>query len=108
MQNVIAPPRLKSSLIRDKVVSDNSDTFRSSSKADNNSELANSEDRLLEDERPKPNLDQTGRTPPDSPAGSNAVESPSMEFRDLRMRDINVNGSPRAFDTHRWFVGSVG
>ncbi|KAI3472511.1 hypothetical protein Pfo_031075 [Paulownia fortunei] len=99
VQNVIAPPKPKSSLTREKVTPlDNSGTLRSPSKADDESELPSSEEKLPENERPNANIEQTARSRPDSPTGSNAVESPSKELRDLRTRDINVNGSPRAFD----------
>ncbi|KAL1540699.1 epidermal growth factor receptor substrate 15-like isoform X1 [Salvia divinorum] len=102
VQNVIAPPKLKSAF-REKVSSlHNRTTGRSPSKADDNSELPSSVERVTEDDRPETNnnSEHTARTPPDSPAGSNAVASPSKEFRDLRMhKDFNMNGSPHAFDT---------
>ena len=103
VQNVIAPPKLKSAF-REKVSSfHNSTTGKSPSKADNNSELPSSVERVTEDDRLETNnSEHTARTPPDSPAGNNAVASPSKEFRDLRMnKDFNMNGSPHAFDTQR-------
>ncbi|KAL7104144.1 hypothetical protein ACP275_08G225500 [Erythranthe tilingii] len=104
VQNIIAPPKPKTSLIRERVTSlDSSDTSRSPSKADDKSELTNSE---LDNERPKANIEKTARSPPGSPAGSNAAESPSKELHDLRMRNINVNGSPRAFDTQSEIGGA--
>ncbi|XP_057809345.1 uncharacterized protein LOC131023777 [Salvia miltiorrhiza] len=105
VQNVIAPPKPKSAF-REKVSSfHNSTTGKSPSKADDNSELPSSVERGTEDDRPETNnSEHTARTPPDSPAGSNAVASPSKEFRDLRMnRDFNMNGSPHAFDTQSEF-----
>lgn len=102
VQNVIAPPKPKSAF-REKVSSfHNSTTGKSPAKADDNSELPSSVERT-EDDRPETNnSEHTARTPPDSPAGSNAVASPSKEFRDLRMnKDFNMNGSPHAFDTQR-------
>ncbi|XP_042038142.1 epidermal growth factor receptor substrate 15-like 1 [Salvia splendens] len=100
VQNVIAPPKLKSAF-REKVSSfHNSTTGKSPFKADNNSELPSSVERVTEDDRLETNnSEHTARTPPDSPAGNNAVASPSKEFRDLRMnKDFNMNGSPYAFD----------
>ncbi|KAL1566675.1 actin cytoskeleton-regulatory complex protein pan1-like [Salvia divinorum] len=101
VQNVIAPPKLKSAF-REKVsLFHNSTTGKSPSKTDNNSELPSSVERVTEDDRLETNnSEHTARTPPDSPAGNNAVASPSKEFRDLRMnKDFNMNGSPHAFDT---------
>ncbi|XP_042016866.1 intersectin-2-like isoform X2 [Salvia splendens] len=106
VQNVIAPPKLKSAF-REKVSSlHSSTTGRSPSKADDNSELPSSVERVTEDDRPETNnSEHTARTPPDSPVGSNAVASPSKEFRDLRIhKDFNINGSPHAFDTQRKLV----
>ncbi|KAG6403319.1 hypothetical protein SASPL_135536 [Salvia splendens] len=98
VQNVIAPPKLKSSF-REKVSSlHNSTTGKSTSMADDNSELPSSMERVTV--RETNNSEHTARTPPDSPVGSNAVASPSKEFRDLRIhKDFNMNGSPHAFDT---------
>lgn len=100
VQNVIAPPKPKSAF-REKVTSfANSGTGKSPSKADDNSELPSSGEKVTEDDRPDTNnSEHTARTPPDSPAGSNAAASPSKEFRDLRMKDFNINGSPHAFDS---------
>ncbi|KAG8386557.1 hypothetical protein BUALT_Bualt03G0160700 [Buddleja alternifolia] len=95
VQNIIAPPKPKSALIREKVTSlDNITTVKSPSKAEN--ERSN-----------KHKLQQIAATPPDSPAGSNAVESPSKEFHHLQStKDINVNGSSHIFDTQSEFGGA--
>lgn len=100
VQNVIAPPKPKSAF-REKASS--FDAGKSPTKADGKSELLSSGERATEDDRPDTNnTEHTARTPPDSPAGSNAAASPSKEFRDFRMRDFNINnGSPHAFDTQR-------
>ncbi|KAL3627051.1 hypothetical protein CASFOL_028414 [Castilleja foliolosa] len=105
LQNVIAPPKPKSALIREHVSSlDNSGTVKSPSKADDTRELPSSGERVHEDERlitHKP--EQTTRSTPDSPAGSKTVVSPSKEIHDLRLRDFNINGSPHAFDSQSEF-----
>lgn len=91
VENVIAPPKPKTPLVREKVMPTVvSGTAKSPSKADDKSELQDSED-----------LGDTA-SPPVSPAKSNAVESPSKEIQELRtMKDYNLNGSPHAFDTER-------
>ncbi|KAL3651943.1 hypothetical protein CASFOL_004945 [Castilleja foliolosa] len=105
VQNVIAPPKPKSALIREHVPSlDNSGTVKSPSKPDDTSELPNPGEGVHKNERlntHKP--DQTARSPPDSPVRSKTVVSPSKEIRDLRLRDFNINGSPHAFDTQSEF-----
>lgn len=103
VQNVIAPPKPKSALIREKLNSSmNNGTVKSPSKADDKSELPSSGERIPENNSPNGhNMEQIGRSPPDSPAGSNAVMSPSNESHDRRTIDTNVNGSPHAFDTQR-------
>ncbi|KAK4409522.1 EH domain-containing protein 2 [Sesamum angolense] len=92
VENVIAPPKPKTALIREKVTSlDNSSTIKSHSKTDK-SVLPGSGETIPDNDRPdNHNLEQTARSPPDSPAGNNAVMRPS--------KDINLNGSPHAFDT---------
>ncbi|KAL3838817.1 hypothetical protein ACJIZ3_023408 [Penstemon smallii] len=110
VQNVIAPPKPKSALIKEQVTpSDGSgtDTVKSPSKAEDESELPSSGKRLPENERSNAiDLEQTARSPPDSPAGSNAVENPSMGSWDMpKLKDINVNGSPHAFDTKSEYGG---
>ncbi|KAL8549990.1 hypothetical protein ACS0TY_008712 [Phlomoides rotata] len=93
VQNVIAPPKPKSGFREQVTLSDNSATAKSPSKGDDKSELLSSGERVPENDRPDGNnSEQTARTPPDSPAGSNTF-SPSKESRDMR------NGSPHAFDT---------
>ncbi|KAK6154047.1 hypothetical protein DH2020_013686 [Rehmannia glutinosa] len=105
VENVIAPPKPKSALIREQVTSlDNSGTVKSPSKADDTSDLPNSGGRVHENDRLNThNPEQTVKSPPDSPAGSNTAVSPSKEIQDLRTRDYNINGSPHAFDTQSEF-----
>ncbi|KAL3845038.1 hypothetical protein ACJIZ3_002441 [Penstemon smallii] len=106
VQNVVAPPKQKSSI---KVTPlDNSGTSKSPSKADDKSELPSSGKRLPGNERPNSNdSEQTARSPPDSPSRSNDVESPSKGSWDLpKLKDINVNGSPHAFETQSEYGGA--
>lgn len=103
VQNVIAPPKPRSAFREKVTLFDNSTTVKSPSKADDKSELPSSGERVPENDRPDAdNSEQTARSPPDSPAGSNTVVSPSKGFQDMRTtKDISVNGSPHAFDTQR-------
>ncbi|KAL2522024.1 intersectin-1 [Forsythia ovata] len=90
-------------LIREKATpSDDSGTEKSPSNADDESQLPKAGESIPEDDRPNAhNIDQTTKSPPDSPVGSNAIESPSKELQDPRTsKNINVNGSPHAFETH--------
>lgn len=96
VENVVAPPKPKSGFREQVTLSDSSATAKSPSKGDDKSELSSSVERVFENDRPDSNnSEQTARTPPDSPAGSNTAISPSKDFRDMR------NGSPHAFDTQR-------
>lgn len=97
VQNVIAPPKPKSAF-REKVTLFDG---KSPAQTDDKAESPSSGKRATEDDRQDTNnSEHTARTPPDSPAGSNAVASPSKEFRDFRInKDFNINGSPHAFDT---------
>ncbi|XP_051139226.1 uncharacterized protein LOC127257012 [Andrographis paniculata] len=109
VQNVVAPPKPKSGVIREKLPSlDNRDTVKKPSNADDETGIPNSETEA-EIEKPNAhNMEQTSRTPPDSPAGSNAVVSPSKAVYDLRKSDnFSLNGSPRAFtfDTQSEYGG---
>ncbi|KAL2499169.1 intersectin-1 [Abeliophyllum distichum] len=92
-------------LIREKATPlDDSGTEKSPSNADDKSQLPKAGERIPEDDGPNAhNLDQTTRSPPDSPVGINAIESRSKELQDPRTsKNINVNGSPHAFETHRY------
>ncbi|XP_011096959.1 intersectin-1 isoform X1 [Sesamum indicum] len=102
VENVVAPPKPKTALIRERVTSlDNSSTVKSHSKTDEKSELPGSGETVPDNDRPDThNLEQTDRSPPDSPAGNNTVTRPSKELQDhVISKDINLNGSPHAFDT---------
>ncbi|CAA0821066.1 Calcium-binding EF hand family protein [Striga hermonthica] len=88
VENVIAPPKPKSALIREQVhLLDKENAAKSPSKADEDSRASTH------------NQEQTARSSPDSSSESKAAVSPTKEIHDLRTRDVNVNGSPRAFDT---------
>ncbi|XP_073149099.1 uncharacterized protein [Henckelia pumila] len=101
VENVIAPPKPKFALIREKVTPyDNSGSTKSPSKDDKKSDVHDSGERLAQSERPNnQNLEQPVRSPPDSPSGS-AFDSPSHKLPELKlMKDVNINGSPHGFDT---------
>ncbi|KAL6588169.1 hypothetical protein OROMI_001147 [Orobanche minor] len=99
VQNVIAPPKPKSALIREETSLDAGDTVKSPSKADQNPKLPFSGERVYVNERLNiHNPDHAARSPPDSPVGSKVVVNPSKEIQDLQTRDINGNGSMHAFD----------
>ncbi|KAL2527943.1 Calcium-binding EF hand family protein [Forsythia ovata] len=109
VQNVIAPPKPKSSLFREKSAAlDDSGAVKSPSNADEKSEVVSARERTPEAEGTNThNLEQTARSPPDSPAGSNAVKSPSKELQDPQTRkDINRNGSPHAFESQSEYGGA--
>ncbi|KAL6507602.1 hypothetical protein OROGR_023797 [Orobanche gracilis] len=102
VQNVIAPPKPKSALIREETSLDAGGTVRSPSKADENPKLPFSGERVYVNERLNThNLEDAARSPPDTPAGSKMVVNPSNEIQDLQTRDTNGNGSMHAFDAQR-------
>ncbi|KZV41749.1 epidermal growth factor receptor substrate 15-like 1 [Dorcoceras hygrometricum] len=96
VENVIAPPKPKSALIREKVSSlDSSGSTKSPSRDDKKSDLTGPGEKLPQNER-----EQTVRSPPDSPAGGSAFDSPSIKLPELKlMSEADVNGSPHGFDT---------
>lgn len=76
MQNVIAPPKTKSSLIRDEPSSkDKESTAFSSSNAD--ALMAPGEKNGQDESENSQSKESVSRSPPDSPARKNAVENPS-------------------------------
>ncbi|CAA0813439.1 Calcium-binding EF hand family protein [Striga hermonthica] len=101
VENVLAPPKPKSALIREQIHSlEKKDIAKSPSRTDDNSEPPISGERAHENESLKThNPEQTAKSSPDSPSGSKTAVSPTKEIHDRRTRDVNVNGSPRAFDT---------
>ncbi|CAA2989507.1 epidermal growth factor receptor substrate 15-like 1 isoform X1 [Olea europaea subsp. europaea] len=109
VQNVIAPPKPKSSLFREKTNTsiDDGGVVKSPSNADEKSEVVSVGERTPKAEGTNTHsLLETARSPPDSPAGSYVVKSPSKEFQDPQTRkDINVNGSTHAFETHSEYGG---
>ncbi|KAL6521440.1 hypothetical protein OROGR_018009 [Orobanche gracilis] len=99
VENVIAPPKPKSALIREETSLDAGGTVKSPSKADENPKLPFFEEKVYVNERLNThNPEHAARSPPDSPAGSEMVVNPSKEIQDLQTRDINGNGSMQ-FDT---------
>lgn len=98
VQNVIAPPKPKSSLVREKASSLNDhDTGKSSADAgtDAKSEKLPSagKTRVMSDVE----TTHTARSSTNSPTRSNAVESPTKEFEEsLNRKDGTFDGSPHA------------
>lgn len=92
VQNVIAPSKTKSSLIREKASSgDAKETEKSRLDADVEAENLSSpvKSTVIDDQR--------ARSPPESPSKSNAVNSPSKELREFQLRkEFNFDGSPHA------------
>ncbi|GER37051.1 calcium-binding EF hand family protein [Striga asiatica] len=95
VENVPAPPKPKSALIREQIHSlDKKDIAKSPSNADDSSEPPISDERAHENESLQThNSEQTAKSSPDSPSGSKTTVSPT------KARDVNANGSPHAFDT---------
>ncbi|GAA0164120.1 membrane traffic protein [Lithospermum erythrorhizon] len=122
VQNVLAPPKPKIPLLRDKSASAfDSKTRDSPIDSDTLEKLPDYEKRIPEDERTDDQDDeQRARSPLDSPARSNAIESQSNGFQDSQFKkDGSFDGSPRisqsehngaepvrsgdkAFDEHSW------
>ncbi|KAK6127563.1 hypothetical protein DH2020_038681 [Rehmannia glutinosa] len=103
VENVIAPPKPKSALIREQVTSlDNSGTVKSPSKADDTSDLPNSGGRVHENDRLNThNPEQTVKSPPDSPAGSNTAVSPEFGNESVLSGDRRFDEPGwGSFDTH--------
>ncbi|CAK9137036.1 unnamed protein product [Ilex paraguariensis] len=100
VQNVVAPPKPKAPLVQDKAsFPGESVTVVSSSNADVKSEkLPGAGERIPEDEGASVQSEEgMVRSPPESPARGNAVESPCKKFQDRR--DIGGDASPRATET---------
>ncbi|XP_031283146.1 epidermal growth factor receptor substrate 15-like 1 isoform X1 [Pistacia vera] len=101
VQNVIAPPKPKSSLVRKDVTSMNNGLNTSSSDTEAKPEKVmskgeeNTENELAHDQTEN----GLARSPPDSPAGSAAAESKSQEVQDSQMRNIGADGSPHDKET---------
>ncbi|KAG9144309.1 hypothetical protein Leryth_016960 [Lithospermum erythrorhizon] len=98
VQNVIALPKPKMPLLRDKATS----AFDSKSKdspvdSDVTEKLPDYKKRILEDEETDDQGEEQGaRSPPDGLARTNAVESPSSGFQDSQSKmDVSFDGSPR-------------
>ncbi|KAA8547600.1 hypothetical protein F0562_004029 [Nyssa sinensis] len=98
VQNIIAPPKPKSSVVRNEASSrDEGVSAISSSNADGKSEkLPSPRKGIAEDESTDAQSEEgTSRTPPDSPAERNVLESPSKRYQDSETRkDIGADGSP--------------
>uniref|UniRef100_A0A5B6ZGV2 Putative epidermal growth factor receptor substrate 15-like n=1 Tax=Davidia involucrata TaxID=16924 RepID=A0A5B6ZGV2_DAVIN len=115
VQNVIAPPKPKSSLVSNKASStDEGVSAVSSSNADGKSEkLSSPRKGIPEDKSTDAQSEEgTSRTPPDSPAERNVLESPSKRYQDSQPRkDIGADGSPyddspRAVETQSEYGGA--
>ncbi|KAK4711624.1 hypothetical protein R3W88_006137 [Solanum pinnatisectum] len=100
VKNVIAPPKTKSSLVREKASSlAEHDSGKSSADADTDAKIDklpnHVQAREVSDMESAHGHQQTARSPTDSPSRSNAVESPSKEFQEsMYGKDVNFDGSP--------------
>lgn len=98
MKNVIAPPKPKSSLVREKASAEH-DTGKASADADTDAKIDklpnHVQAREVSDMESAHGHQQTARSPADSPSKSNAVESSSKEFQEsMYGKDVNFDGSP--------------
>ncbi|KAK4347567.1 hypothetical protein RND71_033906 [Anisodus tanguticus] len=102
VKNVIAPPKPKSSLVREKASSlADHDSGKSSADADTDAKIdklpSHVQAREVSDMESAHGHHQTARSPTDSPSRSNAVKSPSKEFQEsMSGKDVNFDGSPHA------------
>ncbi|XP_044482199.1 epidermal growth factor receptor substrate 15-like isoform X2 [Mangifera indica] len=101
VQNVIAPPKPKSSPVRTDVTSMNSGLNASSSDTEAKSEVASKGEQSTENQLA---YDQTENglagSPHDSPDGTAAPESKSQEVQDSQItKNIGTDGSPHAKET---------
>ncbi|XP_027075409.1 uncharacterized protein [Coffea arabica] len=110
VQNVIAPPKPKSSL-REKETSVNvNGDDKSSADADGKAEKARStsNQRPEDDGANAQGEEHSVSSPPESPARTNALESESKEFEDsYSKRDISYDGSPHATQSEHGGTESV-
>ncbi|OIT06327.1 PREDICTED: actin cytoskeleton-regulatory complex protein pan1-like [Nicotiana attenuata] len=101
VKNVIAPPKPKSSLVREKASPLDEDAGQPSADADTEAKVDkvpnHGQAREVSDTESAHGHQQTARSPTDSPSRSNAVESPSKEFQEsMYGKDVNFDGSPHA------------
>ncbi|XP_059280826.1 actin cytoskeleton-regulatory complex protein PAN1-like isoform X2 [Lycium ferocissimum] len=109
VQNVVAPPKPKSSLVRDKASSLNDhDTGKSSADADTDTKAEKLPNPVKAREMADAETSHAARSPTDSPTRSNAVNSPSKEFEESPNRkDSAFDGSPHAAQSEHWGAESV-
>lgn len=100
VKNIIAPPKTKSSMVREKASSlAEHDSGKSSADAYTDAKIDklpnHVQAREVSDMESAHGHQQTARSPTDSPSRSNAVESPSKEFQEsMYGKDVNFDGSP--------------
>ncbi|PHT90978.1 hypothetical protein T459_06091 [Capsicum annuum] len=100
VKNVIAPPKPKFSLVREKASSlAEHDSGKSSADADTDAKIdklpKHVQARGVSDVESAHGREQTARSPTDSPSRSNAVESPTKESQEsMYGKDVNFDGSP--------------
>ncbi|KAJ4963191.1 hypothetical protein NE237_023130 [Protea cynaroides] len=103
VQNVVAPPKQKSTSVwKEKSSSDEGTTTASSPNADTKSEMpASTVDRNTENESAyAQSEDGSARSAPASPTGRSTVESPSHDFEDHHFaKNIGGDESPHAKET---------
>ncbi|KDO71508.1 hypothetical protein CISIN_1g000940mg [Citrus sinensis] len=126
VQNVVAPPKPKSSSVKNETSSNKHDATASSSNIDSKSEKDASEGKDATEEKGaskekdaskgeeisenepahEQNEDGLARGRPNSSAGSGATENQSKEVQDFQiMKDIGADGSPQAKETQSDEVG---
>ncbi|KAF8405559.1 hypothetical protein HHK36_010466 [Tetracentron sinense] len=103
VQNVIAPPKQQSTSVwKEKASTDEGLTTASSSNADGKSEKPLSMGERIPESGSAyaQSEDGSARSPPGSPGGRSALESPSQEFPDSHFgKSISADVSPRAKET---------
>ncbi|KAJ8544750.1 hypothetical protein K7X08_017333 [Anisodus acutangulus] len=109
VQNLIAPPKPKSSLVREKASSLNDhDTGKSSADADTDAKAEKLPNPVKTREMTDVETAHAARSPTDSPTRSNAVKSPSKAFEESpKRKDSTFDGSPHAAQSEHWGAESV-
>ncbi|XP_057958707.1 uncharacterized protein LOC131151482 [Malania oleifera] len=102
VQNVVAPPRAKSSSVQKGTSSTDEGIIASSSNNDGKlNKLPSASEQMPEEESADAiGKDSFVRSPPDSPAERNVLASPSQEFLETQStKGIGADGSPHVRDT---------
>lgn len=102
MQNVIAPPKPKSLLVRKELAATNEDSNVSSSTADSKTDKVTYKEQGEENDLVHGQEDGVPKSPSESPGKTVAGETQSQEVQDFQTRNLRTDGSPHAKGTRRF------